>query len=403
VIPSGPQPTSALYPSAPMALPPPGSVPVLSDKRYSAFDHLFFPAVRSPTLVLAAPMPHVGLVLGGADRLDLQRWMLAGFMQPGTGGDPAHYGASAGYLNNMAAPVFFTAQGSFLDWVTPVADAADPMVTHDEEHRTRDASAAIGYTYRGALTATLGGVYTDDYVKLDIAPSSRVHVGGPSATLSWYAAETTRYTGPRRAVLADAQVAYYPQELSTFIGDITDVGGTLGFVAPLPLGRRHTISGFVRARSLVTEGETGLLQVGGDSALGLLWSRSNKPTPADFDTSRFPPNLRFVEPLRGFEDFALASDRVKLGELSWKYPLIIDRGTATTLWVLPASYLRQLDLELFGTAALVDANDRHYAVGAALTLRIQLLRLPLAVVYQLARRLSDDQALTQFVGIGADL
>jgi hypothetical protein len=125
--------------------------------------------------------------------------------------------------------------------------------------------------------------------------------------------------------------------------------------------------------------------------------------PPDFDTTRFPPNLRFVEPLRGFEDFALSGDRVKLGELSWRYPLIIDRGLASTLWVLPASYLRELDLELFGTAAVVDANDRHYAVGGAISLRLQFLRVPLVVMYQLARRLSDDQALTLFVGVGPDL
>jgi hypothetical protein len=93
---------------------------------------------------------------------------------------------------------------------------------------------------------------------------------------------------------------------------------------------------------------------------------------------------------------------VKIGELAWKYPLIIDRGVAST-WFLPASYLRQLDFELFGTLAVVEANDRHHAVGAAVTLRMQFLRIPLAVMYQIARRTSDDQALTQFVGIGPDL
>ncbi len=387
----------------PVATPPSASVPVQSDEAYSAFDHLFFPAVRAPTLVVAAPMPHVGLVLGGADRLDLQRWSLAGYAQPGTGGKRRHYGASAAYTNNMLAPVFITAQAGFLDWVTPIADDTDPMVTYDEEHRTRDASLLIGGTYRGTLTGAAGGIYTDDVEKLDVMPALRRRLGGPAASLSWYSVESTRYTGPRRALLADAQAAFFPHQLSTFTSNITDVGGTLGTTLPLPLGRRHTITAFVRARKLISSEDTGLLQVGGDSALGMLWSRSNKLPAPDFDGSLLPPNLRFVEPLRGFEDFAISSDRVKLGELSWRYPLIIDRGLASTLWVLPASYLRQIDLELFGTAAIVDANDRHYAVGGAVSLRIQFLRVPLVVMYQLARRLSDDQALTQFVGIGPDL
>ena len=44
-------------------------------------------------------------------------------------------------------------------------------------------------------------------------------------------------------------------------------------------------------------------------------------------------------------------------------------------------------------------DDAHYAVGGALTLRLEFLRIPLAVTYQLARRLVDDKALTQFIAI----
>ncbi|HEX5064253.1 MAG TPA: hypothetical protein VFV99_32990 [Kofleriaceae bacterium] len=392
-----------LYPSTPVVLP--GTVPVLSDHSYSIFDHLFYPAVRSPTLLLAGQVPHLGLVLGGADRLEIQRWMLSGYWQPGNDTHKSHYAAAAGYVNNMLAPVSVIAQGSFIDWRSQSIDDTDPMntITYDEEHRTRDASAAISYTYRGSLFTTLGGVYTDDFAQVDTLPSSRLHLGGPSATVEWYSAESTRYTGPRRALLANAAIAYYPRQWSTFMGNITDVAGTLGTTLPLPFGRRHTISAFARARSLLAPDDTGLLQVGGDSALGILWNRSNKMEPPDFDTSRFPPNLRFVEPLRGFEDFGIAAERVKLGEVSWKYPLIIDRGTAASLFVLPASFLRQLDLELFASGAIVDASDRHYAVGAATTLHIQFLRIPLVVMYQIARRLTDDEALTHLIAIGPDI
>jgi hypothetical protein len=399
----GPAPT--LYSSTPIPLPAPGSVPVESDTAYSVFDHLFYPAVRSPTLAFGTSGPPLfGLLLGGADRLELQRWMLAGYVQVRGDDRPAHYGGSVGYSNTMLAPVLVIGQASFLDWSATRTEeqvGGDPIM-FEEEHRTRDAFAAIGYTYRNTLTGTIGGIYTDDYYQFEGYPSVRRYVAGPSATLTWYSAESTRYTGPRRALLVDTQAAYYPQQWSSFMGDITDVGGTLGVTLPLPFGRRHTISAFARARSLIADGETGLLQVGGDSALGMLWNRSNKMEGPEFDDARFPPRLRFVEPLRGFEDLAITSDRVMLGEASWKYPLIIDRGTAA-LWFLPATYLRQLEFEPFAAGAIVDGDERHYAVGAAATLRIQFLRIPLAITYQLARRLTDDEALTQFVGIGPDI
>jgi hypothetical protein len=71
-------------------------------------------------------------------------------------------------------------------------------------------------------------------------------------------------------------------------------------------------------------------------------------------------------------------------------------------------YLRQLDLEAFAAGAITEnptdhKMDKHYDVGGALSLHIVFLRIPLIVQYQLARRLVDDKALTQFVGIGADI
>jgi len=374
--------------AAPIQLTPPTTQ---SDTAYSAFDHLLFPTIHAPTLTAGGGFPHFGIVLGGSDRLELQRWSLAGYVQPKVGdiGHAAHYGASAGYMNAMLAPVYIIAQGQFLDWAAPVA-TDDPMVTLTEERRTRDAALLIERTWRQTFTLDVGGSYTDDYAQVDMDPSTRVH-------------EETRYTGPRRALLLAGQTAFYPHQLSTFMGDITDVGGTLGVVAPLPIGRRHTITATVRARSLVAKGETGLLQVGGDSALGFLWNRSSVSTPPpEFDTTRFAPNLRFVEPLRGYEDYAITTDQVEMGELSWKYPLIIDRGTAHVLF-LPACYLRQLDLELFGAGAIDKSATKHYDVGGALTLHFQFLRIPLLVQYQIARRLVDDKALTQFVGLGPDI
>src|SRR5262249_39901135 len=143
-----------------------------------------------------------------------------------------------------------------------------------------------------------------------------------------------------------------------------------------------------------------LVQVGGQCGLGEVWSdRSASVAPPVFDTSRFPPNLRFVEPLRGYEDYAIATDRAAIAALGWRYPVIIDRGVAATFGFLPASYLSELDLELFATGALDQHRDRHAAAGAQVSLRFTLLRVPLVVAYQIARRVVDDEALTQLLGL----
>lgn len=391
--------------NAAVVAPPSAGVLVQSDEAYSPLEHFFYPQVRSPSLAFGGGVPHFGLALSGGDRLDLHRWSLQGYAQPKAGdiGTRTHYGAFGAYYNQMLAPVTFVVEGGFLDWASPVGDDVDPEITYTEEHKTRDAMAGFAYTWRQSLSAFLGGVYTSDAYSFEDEPYDRVWVGGPNLALSWFSGETTRFTGVRRAIFATSETAYYPEHLSSFNGNITDVGGTLGATVPLPIGRRHTLSGFVRSRALLARDDTNLLQVGGESVLGVVWDRSSTTMPsAGFDNNRFPPNLRFVEPLRGYEDYAITTDRVMIGELSWRYPIIIDEGRAS-LWVLPAAFLRQLDLEVFASGAVDQQRDKHVAAGAAFTLHLQLFRIPLAVTYQVARRIVDDKALTQLVGIGPDL
>lgn len=56
------------------------------------------------------------------------------------------------------------------------------------------------------------------------------------------------------------------------------------------------------------------------------------------------------EPAR-FEEHPLATNRIFIGDLSYRYPFIVDWGTASTFGVLPSFFLQQLDLGLFATAA----------------------------------------------------
>jgi len=415
-------PPAAAAPPAPVAQPAPAATPadppsaapgaalaqspqVQSDEPFTAWERFFVPQLHSPTIVVASTgVPHLGAVLGGGDRLGMQRWSLAGYVQPrGEITDQLHWGADAAYLNTMLAPWQIVATAGFVDWVDPVA-TDDPKVTLAELRRTRDASLAIARTWRGSLITRLAAVYTQDFDQPPGEAGVRRELGGPAASLSWFSAETTGYTGLFRALLLDAATAYYPHALSSFAGDIYDVGGAVGAVVPLPLGRRHTLAASLRGRALLARDDTDLLQLGGASGTADLWTRrSTAAEPPAFDAGRFPPSQRFIEPLRGYEDYAITTDRAAIGELAWRYPVIIDRGVAATLGFLPASFVRELDLELFATGAYDRRGALHAALGASIALRISLLRVPLLVEYQLARRVRDDDALTQRVGLAIEL
>jgi hypothetical protein len=314
------------------------------------------------------------------------------------------------YLNMMLAPWQILAAAGFADWVDPVA-TDDPKVTFPEQRQTRDAQLSIGRLWRTSLQTQLSGIYTDDTDQLPgprrgDPPEAAVRrrLGGPELSLAWVWGDSTAYTGLRRALLGNASAAYYPAALSSFTGDIYDTGGALGAVVPLPLGRRHTLTAELRGRALLASGDTGLLQLGGESGIATLFSgRSVTTEPPTFATDRFPPNLRFIEPLRGYEDYAITTDRAGIANLTWRYPLIIDRGYAATFGFLPASYLSQIDFELFAAGAMDQREQLHAAAGAAIDMRITLLRFPLLVIYQVARRLRDDEAITQLVGLGLGL
>ena len=375
-------------------------IPILVDRPYCPWDHFWFPQLRSPTLLaVGAHTPHVGFVLGGGDRLGFQRWQLAGYVQPKDGPTGTHFGATADYLNTMLAPWTILADASLIDWADPVA-TDDPKVTLPEERRTRDLSLTVGRIWRGSLATSASAIYTDDFDQLQ-SDRLRRHLGGAALNLRWLSGEVTRATDLRRGIAAATSLAYYPAPLSSLDGGVGDLGGSLAVFAPLPLGRRHVVSVGIRGRAIT--GAPGLLQLGGDAAIPLLYSHSSRPAPPDLDLSLLPPNLRFVESLRGYEDYGIATDRAAIVDAAWRYPIVIDRGVAATLWWLPASFVREIDLELFASGARDGDHRTHAAGGAAVSLRLDLLRIPLVVQYQIARRIRDDDALTQLVAFGPDL
>jgi hypothetical protein len=388
-----------------VALAPPSRPPGLwQDEPFHAWDHLFVPQLHALTIVTPSTgTPHVGAVIGGGDQLGIQRWAIAGYGQYAPSiTDHVHWGADAAYLNNMLAPWQILATAGFVDWVDPVA-GVQAGTTVAEARRTRDLSLSISRTWRGTLTTLASALYSDDFDQLPGESAVHDHIGGGLLDASWVFAESTPYTGARRGWFGDASVAAYPAALSTFRGDIYDTRGELGAIIPLPFGRRHVLFAELRGRALLARDDTGLLQLGGSANVLYSLSASSVATTPTFDAGRFPADFAFIENLRGYEDYAITTDRAAIADVWWRYPIIIDRGVAATLWWLPATFLSELDLELFASGAMDRAGDLHAAGGGQITANLRLFRVPLRLSYQIARRVRDDDALTHLFGLDIPL
>jgi hypothetical protein len=413
-----PVPAAPVPADAPITIEAPGvtaggglaeaDITVRRDRGYSVFDGLFVPHLH--TIALAAGSDGTamfGLGLAGGDHLGQQRWAVTGLVDPNAA--PARFGWSAGYSNAMLAPWIFSATAQHLRWHHGIDD--DPEVTGFERYADRaalDVVATVGRTLRGTTAIALSGIYSrDDFT--DLTPET-VRLGGVGLSFGHDNVEATRHGGVRRRLAVQLDVAHYPRRgrgLSSLVTDLTDTREEVVVTAPIPWTRRHALTLGLRHRALLWRDWGGrfhpLLVGGGPFAALLQRPASLPPLP---DEGLLPERLRFVEPLRGFEDLELPASGVAIAELSWRYPLIIDRGMATSLYYFPAILLRELDLELFGTAARRMASEGsadHLATGAAITLSIYFWRAPILLRYQVARRFTDDDAVTHQIGIALGL
>ena len=368
------------------------------DRPAQLFDHFFYPQGRGPTIAIVGGGTLVGLTMQGGDRLGLQSWSASGYFQTRPSGTmaPTRYGGTVEYLNLMLAPLSIDVQASALDATDTFTQ--DKLVTPSEQ-REHFLSLTFARTFRSSLSVGATALYTGDFDQFAAIPER--HVGGPDAYFDFISGESTRYTDIRRAIFASGHFGYYPHDLSTFAGDITDVAFEIGGVIPLPFGRRHTLTLSARQHVMLADQETGLLQLGGDGGLYGIYNTSNASSTPGYDDTRFPIGLHFTEELRGYEDYAITTDRASIVDASWRYPVIFDRGAAA-LWVLPAVYVRELDVELFGDGAVDAANNTHGAAGGALTLRFAIWRFAFAVSYQVARRFADDHAISQLISVAPD-
>jgi hypothetical protein len=394
----------------PVSVPPPASPPlvpalllppILSDEPSSPLERVFSPLLYGPAFAAVGRNATMfGLALTGGDRLEIHRWTVAGYYQP-VSGKPSF---SFAYSNRQLAPYSLTLSGAqFTVRDTPFQPPGSSPVTNADfvlYRRERTASLDLTRTFYDN-PVTLGASFIESYRPHDLNfPFVTRRLAGPHLSTAYLGAETTPYTGARRLLFLSTDIAAYPADWGSLGFGLVDARAELALTTPLPLLRRQTLTLDVRGRELAGASDAlPLLQVGGFPA-NILWQHDDQPGRPDLQTPFLPSGVPFFEPLRGFEDYPLATNRIGIAELSYRYRFIIDWGTASSFGLLPAFFLRQIDLNFFGTAAREGwSGVYHEAAGGALYLRIAIGPVPVSVMYQIARRRTDDQALAQLVAL----
>ena len=84
----------------------------------------------------------------------------------------------------------------------------------------------------------------------------------------------------------------------------------------------------------------------------------------------------------------------------YRLPLIIDRGWASTFYLFPSFFLRQVDVEGFWDSAITLDRRWHRVAGGAIYLRTAFSSaLPVSLVYQFAYRFDDALGPTHQVAL----
>lgn len=359
----------ALAPLEPTQIPPWHETPELEvkkDEAYSSLDHLFVPQLRVPTgnltwatdtngsLVFNAS---VGLSVMGRDRLSRHTWAINGML-----GIPnvEQNSLQIGYRNAALAP-----------WA--IVASASRLGSASEAYWT--GLLSIGRT---AWTVPFSfGVQAEVWQPYGQAAEKFI---GPYLQFAYSAGDGTSYAGAQRSFSASFDVSGYPRVFGSD-RDMLDLRGTVAVAIPLPFSKRHSfvLSGVGRS---LPGAPTGALRVGGISS-ALFQFGSREPFPSG--PGVFLPGA-LVEGVRGFDDFAMRAQHAAIFNARYRYSFIIDRGTASFLYLFPSFFFRQIDLEAFGSGAVTETQIAR-AAGAALTFRVNFGGfLPVSLGYQFAWR-----------------
>lgn len=361
----------------------------LRDEPASSLDNLFYLQSRSPSFVGIGSGPALlGMSLNGGDRLGNHAWAMNGLYQLQT----ELLSGSLGYANMQLAPFILGLGVSQLRY----RENGGPMTPTDLEHRQRVAAVSISRTFWGN-PMSLGFSYTELFrTAPSLGAPGTVKLAGPLLAAAFIGADGSPYAGANRVVVVAGRAHALPRGLSSLPFSIVDLGAQVVLYSPLPLSRRHTLRLDLRGRELAGSKQP-FLQVGGLLAAAPF---RDVPGAGTIESPLLPPGVSFSEALRGFEDYPLLGRRAGIASLTYRYPLILDVGTASTLWLLPAVFLHQINFELFGVAAQIDSAPLHQAAGAALSLNVSVWRIPLSVQYQASKRLTDDKRVLHLFMLG---
>jgi hypothetical protein len=410
VIPPGPVAALAAAPTQPVSPPEASAGPVavniippsVADTPARLTDHLFIPQLYGPTVTYAGrEATFLGGVLSGGDRMDRQRWAVAGYFQVGV--DAGNGGGSFAYSNRLLAPLTLSIAGSRFSFAdTPPVLNGNTITSSDYTLHRRDSELTVDAErlfYDNPVS--LGFAFVESWRPDDPAVLlPRLRIGGPHLSAAYQGAATSPYTGASRLFFASIDAAAYPVSLSSAGFGFADLRGEVAAIVPLPFNRRHTLLFDLRGRDLAgsPEGE-GLLRVGG-YVLEPLARHARTPEVPLTDYPYLPRDALFVEPLRGFEDYPFAVNRIAIGSVTYRLPIIIDYGWASTFALLPALFVRQVNVNLFAVTAGDGHTASHSAAGGSVSVSVLFWVVPITVQYQLARRLTDDRAVVHLVQIG---
>ncbi|MHB8877596.1 MAG: hypothetical protein ACYC8T_28225 [Myxococcaceae bacterium] len=179
-----------------------------------------------------------------------------------------------------------------------------------------------------------------------------------------------------------------------------DVNAQVTLAPHLPLLARHSLVATARGRSL-WGAPPGLLQVGGIAHGDLLAATG---THFGGPSTDLLPGIGFAEPVRGYEDAWVRATAVAIGTARYRYPFVIDHGWASTFYVLPSFLLRQVDVELFGSAAYTDNphSSTLRAAGGAVFVRLAISYVPLSLYYQVAVRFDEGLPVLHLFGLALE-
>lgn len=372
---------------------------VQTDVPYSKLDGLFFPRLRVPFVGFSAVTGRAeevqllaSLSISGMDELGFHAWALTGLYET----VDQNFSWSVDYANMQLAPVVVLLS-AYESWTQLLL--LDPgQSTTTTSFRRRDRGLQLLF-FRAFYDIPLSfGILGFEEEEIDVILASHRRFVGAQFATGYGAGRASAYGGTQRLLSSSVSASFFPEQIGSDFS-LADLRNESAIHTPLPLSSRHRLRIAGRARGLlgVPEGRQ-LMRVGGFAADPLFHSQTRAAQPVA--TGLLPGPLRFVERLRGFEDLGLATNQALLGDVNYRYPIIIDRGSATSLWFFPASFMSQINLELFGSAATFLDGDLHAAVGGSVDVNFSIWLLPFQLRYQLAQRLTDDEALVHTVLFG---